>query len=211
MAIIYAFGDSITYGAWDIRLSGWASRLRLFLDEKLAKDSDLYYLLYNLGIPGENTQGLIKRFSAETTARVRKDEEAVFIFAYGANDLVFLKNENRFRVPKDEFVSNLDGVIREALTLSSKVILINIVPVLEDVFAAHTHNKNKSRSNKDIREYNEALADLAKKHSLPLVDAHSVFMDAGHEKLFAEDGLHPNEDGHRLLFEAVKDTVGGML
>ena len=90
-------GDSITYGAWDIQGSGWASRLRLYLDGVQEKDESKYFLTYNLGIPGENTDGLVGRFESEFKARSRnEDEESVFVFAYGANDSVFFKSTNEF-------------------------------------------------------------------------------------------------------------------
>ena len=122
MAVIYAFGDSITYGAWDVAGSGRASRLRVWIDAKADKDAEYYCLLYNLGIPGETTRGLVKRFETEIKARDRdsENENAVFIFAFGANDSALLDNEGNFAVSIDEFGSNLAGVIEKAKTISKK-------------------------------------------------------------------------------------------
>ena len=126
MAVIYAFGDSVTYGAWDVEKSGWATRLRVFLDEKQQKDPSLYYLLYNLGIPGETTEGLVKRFDHETQARRRGDEEVIFIFAFGANDNAYLVSKERFRISKEEYISNLNTVITKARVISPKILILNI-------------------------------------------------------------------------------------
>ena len=53
MTLILVFGTSSTYGCWDEE-GGWVQRLRKHLDKKQLtdKDSDLYYLVYNLGISG---------------------------------------------------------------------------------------------------------------------------------------------------------------
>jgi acyl-CoA thioesterase I len=110
MAVIYCFGDSITYGAWDIKEGGWVTRLRNYFDELQLKDQTKYFLSYNLGIPGETTDGLVKRFEGELNAREREGEDAIFIFAFGANDSVFLPSKNGFRVSKNRFVSNLETV-----------------------------------------------------------------------------------------------------
>lgn len=114
MTVIYAFGDSITYGAWGIQTSGWAALLRQYLDDLQEKNSNYYGLFYNLGIPGETTTGLLNRFDNEVKARIRVNDESVFIFAFGANDAVFLVSENKFRTSKDEFENNLSIVFEKA-------------------------------------------------------------------------------------------------
>lgn len=75
MAQIFCFGDSITYGAWDVANSGWAQKLRIYLDKKQEEDDSLYFLTYNLGIPGEATDSLVNRFLSETKARIREDKQ----------------------------------------------------------------------------------------------------------------------------------------
>ncbi len=209
MAVIYAFGDSVTYGAWDVEKSGWATRLRVFLDEKQQKDPSLYYLLYNLGIPGETTEGLVKRFDHETQARRRGDEEVIFIFAFGANDNAYLVSKERFRISKEEYISNLNTVITKARVISPKILILNITPVIDEANALPRNDK--VRSNKYVTEYNEALEIFAKEKDVTLVDVYSVFMKAGYESLFDEDGLHPNTEGHQLIFKAVKSVVEKML
>ena len=212
MSIIYAFGDSITYGAWDISSSGWATRLRQYLDKRQEEDPDLYALFYNLGIPGETTEGLVTRFESETKARIRKNkvDDSIFILAYGANDAAYLPAEEKFRVSKEEFAKNLRQIIEIASSMSKKILIINLLPVVEEKNS--TPRNGKVRSNKYMTEYNAVLKDLANQLKVPLVDVNSVFMKAGHESLFiADDGLHPNEAGHQLIFESVQPVVEKML
>lgn len=206
MAIIYAFGDSITYGAWDIQKSGWVSLLRQYLDELQADNSEYYGLVYNLGIPGETTDGLVKRFEVETKARERDEGDAVFIFAFGANDSAFLPALNKFRVSKEDFKDNLAKVIGQALSITSKIVLVNILPVVE---SKNSISRNgKVRLNKYIQEYNDVLNGLAKKFGLRLIDVYSKFVEMDYEDLFDEnDGLHPNDNGHQFMFEIIKPFV----
>jgi len=77
MVQILIFGDSITYGAWD-KEGGWVRRLRKFLDENYED-----YLIYNLGISGNNTDDLIERFEFETKQRLKENDETIIIFAIG--------------------------------------------------------------------------------------------------------------------------------
>lgn len=209
MAVIYCFGDSITYGAWDVQNSGWVAMLRKYLDDKQKKDDSLYYLTYNLGIPGEDTDGLVKRLESEFKARSREDEEKIFIFAYGTNDVAYIPSKKRFQITKERFEANLEKVLSQALKISSKIILLNIVPVHEDVYNAHVeeNGKDKTRRNLDIEEYNKIIAEIAQKYRATLIDNYSTFTNVGIDKLFSEDGLHPNEKGHQLIFEKVKEAL----
>ncbi len=202
MAIIYAFGDSITYGAWDISQSGWATRLRQFLDDFQEKNPDYYCLFYNLGIPGETTNGLVKRFENEVTAREREGEEAIFIFAFGANDAAYLSNDNKFRVSKEKFRMNLEQVIGKAVIISKKILIVNILPVVEKKNS--TPRNGKIRLNKYMEEYNLVLQGLADQFKIQLIDVNSVFVKTGYEKLLIQDdGLHPNDEGHKIMFDTI--------
>ncbi len=209
MAVIYCFGDSITYGAWDIGEGGWAARLRKHLDDLQAKDPDLYFLSYNLGIPGETTDGLVKRFEAELDAREREGEEAIFIFAFGANDSVFLPATKEFRVPQGRFVSNLQSVLNSAAKISRKIVMLNITPADEEICARRYEGK-KLRLNKNVEEYNGLLSKLAKESNIPLVDIYSAYLAKKPSTLLSEDGLHPNDAGHQIIFDKVKEALASV-
>ena len=202
MAQIFCFGDSITYGAWDVDNSGWANQLRAYLDRKQLEDDDLYFLTYNLGIPGETTTGLVGRFLSETKVRIREErpEENIFILAYGANDSAVVLNQDNFRVDIEDFKKNLENVINQAKKFGSKIVIVNITPVDEEL-TANPVNMNKSRLNQNIQTYNEAIKELVDNNNLYLVDVNSAFMSFDHRSLFCEDGLHLNESGHKIIFD----------
>ena len=215
MAVIYCFGDSITYGAWDIKEGGWANRLRGYLDELQAKDPNLYYLTYNLGIPGENSDGFLKRFETELVARSKGGRgpagpgEAVFIFAFGANDYTFIPSTNEFVVSPEKFTVNMQSAINIAKKTSSKILLLNITPADEEI-CKRKYGDRKLRINKNVEKYNRLLKDLADKNDVKLVDVYSAFTSVNYKSLLSEDGLHPNDDGHNLILEKVKEVVDGI-
>ncbi len=206
MAIIYLFGDSITYGAWDVANSGWATLLRRHLDEKQEKDPNLYYLTYNLGIPGETTSGLLDRFKSEFEAREREDrgEENIFVFAFGANDSVFIPSKGVYAIVPDLFKSNYQSVLDIAKGSSRKIIMLNITPVDEKVCIERYATKDKIRLNSNVAKYNGLIQEIAARNQIPLVDVHSSYMASDYRKLLSEDGLHPNSEGHRAIFELIK-------
>jgi lysophospholipase L1-like esterase len=81
------FGDSITYGEYDGVFGGWVDILKRYALQKYNEGSD-ELILFNLGIGGETTEGLVKRIPHEMKARNSAEGNVVFI-GYGANDLAF--------------------------------------------------------------------------------------------------------------------------
>ncbi len=115
-------------------------------------------------------------------------------------------SKGEFKVGVEDYIRNLDMVLEGAKAYSSKLVLLNTTPVVEKV-TARVESKDKSRLNEYIERYNAALDELAKKHSVPLLDVYSAFVAYDLESLFCGDGLHPNEAGHSIIFEMVKKQI----
>ena len=82
--LILVFGDSVTCGAWDNKC-GWADRLKQYLFKKSDLGKKGYSMLYNLGIDGDTTAGVLERMENEIKSRRDRDpsEELVLIFEIG--------------------------------------------------------------------------------------------------------------------------------
>lgn len=93
------FGDSITYGEYDGVLGGWTDVLKRYFHSRFINENIEELNVFNLGIGGETTNGLVKRFSTEAAARTSPDQNLIF-FAYGAND-VALKEGYRMVDPEN--------------------------------------------------------------------------------------------------------------
>jgi lysophospholipase L1-like esterase len=105
---------------------------------------------------------------------------------------------------------NLEQVIGKTLAISKKILVVNILPIVEKMNSSPRNGK--IRLNKYMDEYNSVLQELADRFKLQLIDINSVFMKAGHEKLFIpDDGLHPNDEGHQIMFETIRPEVQEML
>ncbi len=56
--------------------------------------------------------------------------------------------------------------------------------------------------------YNLAVCRLAINHRIPLIDISSAFLKTeNYQSLICEDGIHPNEGGHRLISETITSSV----
>ncbi len=197
---ILIFGDSITYGACDNE-GGWVKRLRKFLDDKnLSDESD--FSVYNLGINGDNTEALLKRFEQEIRIRFDSKEKTIFIFAIGINDSQFIPTKNSFRVPLENFKNNILFLISRVKQFSGKIIFVGLTPIKELKTTPIPWDTDKFYKNEYIQKYDEIIKKVCEENDLLFIEVFDQLK--GNENL-SEDGLHPNSEGHRKIFEIVKD------
>lgn len=102
-------------------------------------------------------------------------------------------------------------MVDQAKKFGNKIFILNITPVDEE-FTANPANKDKSRLNKYIEAYNKKIKETADNKGIHFVDVNSVFMNNDYKSLFCEDGLHPNESGHEVIFnellKVMKPIIG---
>ncbi len=201
MVQILVFGDSIAYGIWD-KKGGWVQRLREFLDEKTLSDSELKHIIYNLAVSGATTEDLLERFKFEMKQRIG-EEETISIFAIGINDSQFLHNKRRFRILPEESRENLQRLIDLAKKFSSKIVFVGITPVDESKTTSIPWNTNKSYKNDYIKKYNEIIKSVCEKNKVCFIEIFGDWITLDYKNLL-KDGLHPNSDGHKKIFETVK-------
>ena len=79
---------------------------------------------------------------------------------------------------------------------NAKIIFALSTPVIEE-----WGNPNFMRYNKEIREYNNAAQELMKKLGVQVNDLYSVAEQLGES--FRSDWVHYNEEGSKLLADAV--------
>ena len=63
-------------------------------------------------------------------------------------------------------------------------------------------DKTINYTNKDYKEYNEAIKDIAEKEKVKYIKMSDLLI-----KEDLEDGLHPNSKGHQKLFLKIKDFI----
>ena len=205
MARILVFGDSITYGAWDAMRGGWADRLKSFCMERELENPEFDYPVYNLGISGDNSREMVKRFEFEASQRLEEDEP-IIIFAIGINDSQFVKSEDDFRVPKNEFRKNIEQLIKFSRKFSSKIVFIGLTAVDELKVNPNPWDNNKSYKNEYIEKYDFIIKSICKEKKIHFINIYEEFNKLDYKKLL-EDGLHPNSEGHKKIFEIVRDFL----
>ena len=200
------FGDSITYGEYDGVFGGWVDILKRYALQKYNEGSSNELILFNLGIGGETSEGLVKRIPHEMKARNSADENIVFI-GYGANDLA-VKDGNKM-VNQSQFKENIETAIQDAKLYSNDIYLISILPISEKI-DSKISSTGKIRTKGDVLVYNQILKNIATENALSYIDFYSAFLK-DKEILLSKDGVHPNEKGYKMMAEIAIPIIGKYL
>ena len=200
MSRILLFGDSIVLGFWD-KEGGWATRLRKFIDEKNLTVPDYYNQIYNLGISGNTSEDLLKRFECECQARQKEEGGTVIIIGIGENDSQI--RNGKFRIEIKEFEKNLGKLLNLGKKFSSKIIFVGMCPADESKSDPIPWDTSKSYRNDSIAQYNDVVRKFCEKNNLGFIDVFNNLSKKNYKELL-DDGVHPNTEGHRQIYEIIK-------
>lgn len=188
---ICVFGASITKGHSDNEMGGWTNRLDLDLE----KEKPGEYSIYNLGISGDTTTDLLKRYKAECEAR----GPAIIVIALGNNDSSYWKSKNGNKTIIDNFKKNLEEIIKIGQEFTKEIIFVGLTKVNEDLSAPVAWDDNLFYYDKNIKEYNATVKEVASKNNLLFIPMIDLL-----ENNDLPDGLHPSAEGHEKIFKQVK-------
>lgn len=184
---IAALGDSLTYGWMAER--GFTD----FLEEMLkAKYPKAEISLLNRGVPGDTSNGGLSRVYAQ----VIEEQPNLTMIQFGLNDaLAGILPDNFFAVMKQ-----IADAVRQN-TESEILLMTSPLPCSSYMIEA-------------AMPYYEKIAELALKENMPVarVDEYwkkRIEEGLSHRALVQSDLAHPTEEGHRLMAEAIMETLCG--
>ncbi len=178
---ICVFGDSITWGAFDLESGGWVERLKVHF---FNNNTETY--IYNCGVSGDKVNDLLKRFDTEAVSR-KPDK---IIFSIGINDSA--NKDNPGGTPIDEFKSSYKTLLDKAEKLTKDILVVGLNNIDE------ASNKFGYR-NEEIKKYNDVINEISQERNLKFADCFGILT----KEDFYTDGDHPNSSGHQKIFEKV--------
>ncbi len=188
MTNICIFGNSITWGAYDFDKGGWVERLKTHLFEQKK-----YYELYNLGVSGDTTKNILKRFEIECQAR----KPETIIFSVGINDTIKDANK-KYWVKIDDFENNIKKLIILAKKHSKKIIFLGYMSVDEKITNPVCWDEDIFWDNKTIKLYDLKLKKICEKNKILYIYMFDIL-----DKKDFHDGVHPNSKGHEKIFKKI--------
>lgn len=195
---ICVFGDSIVYGGYDPIDGGWVALLRNYFEKK--SEGELH--TYNLGIGGDTTDGLLKRIENELVAR----EPEIIVLAIGINDTQYIYSKSDYRIAVDKFQNNIREIFEIAKKFTSKIVFIGLTEVDETKTTPVPWSTDKFYKNERVEIFNKFIEGFCTENNLKFVNLKNLLSDQD-----LDDGLHPNTDGHRKIFEKVKPVIENLI
>lgn len=171
-------------------------RLKTYIEKNTAKE---WFNIYNLGIPGDTTRGLLKRFETEAESRMPD----LIIFAIGINDSAYRVSPDNNETRKEEFGANLQTLTKEARKFTDNIVFVGLTKVEEfKVQPLDSSATGKSYSNALIQEYDDIIKLFCEREGISFIEIFDLL-----ENKDLDDGLHPNAKGHQKIFEKVRDFL----
>lgn len=214
------WGDSIAKGVVYDEARGRYAVCRENCLMKLGREKGVH--VSNYSVMGQTSQNGLARMRAEQLQAGK-----VAVIEYGGNDCdldwkaVSEHPEQRQygRVPLEQFSENITEMVRRARESGMKPVLVTPPPlVAERYFAWVSRGLDAANILKylgdvqAIYRWQDAYAlrvkELAAKLNVKLVDIRSRMLEQGNlEEMMCLDGIHPNEKGHELIYEAVEPLL----
>jgi isoamyl acetate esterase len=195
---IVFFGDSITQAA--VRPGGYLVKMTEMLQKQSLATK---YDLVGAGIGGNKVYDLYLRMDEDVLA---KKPQVVVIYV-GVND-VWHKASYGTGTDPDKFVKFYEAIVKKLQSQQIKVVVCTPAAIGEK-----TDFSNQQDG--DLNKYSQLIRDLAKKHSLPLVDLRKAFLDYNlknnpnnEEKgILTTDRVHLNDIGGQLVADEMWNVL----
>jgi len=201
---ILVFGDSIGQGAFDTDKNGWVSRLAADQWQKiLESEGDEGHEVFNVSVSGDTTEDLLKRIESDVQTRGESKKGKIALLAIGTNDAATVSGV--YQVDYDQYQKNIDLIVDTLENHCEQIIITGFPSVFEEKSSPWCFDETASWKNKDLDRYESYQIKLAKEKDLLFVPFADVLDESTDQHL--PDGVHPNAEGHQLLFERVKEIL----
>jgi lysophospholipase L1-like esterase len=216
--VVALFGDSITQQGFGVNGNiGWAA----LLAAAYTRRADVL----NRGFSGYNTNFALELLprvfgplepsqSSTSSSSDESDSSSGMLFCtvfFGANDAAKLGEGQH--VPLETFGENLGKIVSRIRARSGSgfpIILFTPPPVHEEMWAAFKEAETSDRTNARAREYGDKVKQVGAELDCHVVDTWEVLsggMDKNEFSKYLSDGLHLNESGNRLVYQAFMELL----
>jgi acyl-CoA thioesterase-1 len=198
----------------------------------LLKDSFFNLLSQNLNAEMHNASrfgSTIVQGQKQLESKFEKFDPDIVVLEFGGNDCDFAwddiaKDPSRDHIPKtplDIFEKSLNAMIDFVTGRGKKAVLTTLPPLYADsYFNWFTNNDREKGLNilkwlKDVwhiywwhERYSNCIQYTARERNVDCIDIRREFLKrTDFAQYICPDGIHPNEAGHRLIFDAVISYV----
>jgi lysophospholipase L1-like esterase len=220
-----ALGDSLAVGVLDSQ-GGYVRRY----DNDIATDTGVTVSLTDLGVNGAHSADLLKSLENDLNFRSHVSSSQVVTWDIGGDDLLHAinlfrndqcggaDNQDCLHSAVATFMPNWDAIVQQILTLRDKnKTIIRTMDIYNPFVAALMVQGTFSTVEPYLDQVNQHIASSAKANGIPMAQVHLSFngpngdQDPVAKGLITVDGIHPNDNGHKTIADALRALGYGPL
>ena len=188
---LVCIGDSLTYGYGVSLKSCWVELLKMHFDMEII----------NKGANGDTTAGILSRSYRDI---IEGKPDYVIIMA-GTNDMLM-------NYPVKSIKDNIVLLINEAQENNIKPI-IALQPPIEAALAKIYWDEevNYEKVNLNLSDYINWAKKYSKDNNITFIDFYDRFANGNNIINLYSDGIHPNAEGHKLMFDAAAELLSKII
>lgn len=200
------FGDSIVQGMWDEK-GGWPSRVKQDIYQEHLESAEPYRhynMVYMRGVSSNTSENLKGRIAEELKyATEHSSSEVTVVFSIGINDCGISNEENK--IPKEDYRENLEEIINKSEKYADQIIAVGLNPIDEKRLLRE--ESADKYTNEEVKSYNDIFGKVCSEKGVKFISIFEELIEDKdwNSKLF--DGLHPNSEGHKKIYEIVKKPI----
>jgi len=213
-----ALGDSLAVGVLDSQ-GGYVKRYENYI----TTDTGVTVSLTNLGVNGAHSGDLLKSLQDDPNYRSHVSSSQVVTWDIGGDDLLHAinlfrhnqcggaDNQDCLRLAVTSFMPNWDAIVQQILALRDKnQTIIRTMDIYNPFVAKLMVDGTFSAVEPYLDLENQHIAASAKANGIPMAQVHLAFngpngdLDPVAKGLITVDGVHPNDQGHKVIADAFR-------
>ncbi len=186
--------------------------------------------LTDLGVNGAHSGDLLRSLQNDPNYRSHVSSSQVVTWDIGGDDLLHAvklfrngqcggaDNQDCLRSAVASFIPNWDAIVQQILALRDKnMTIIRTMDIYNPFVAELMVDGTFSTVEPYLDQVNQHIATSAKANGIPIAQVHLAFngpngdQDPVAKDLIALDGIHPNNNGHKAIADALRALGYGPL
>jgi lysophospholipase L1-like esterase len=205
MTQIFILGSSSVYGV-GAKNGGWADLIKRALHEKMYSENGIgeKIEIYNFGKSGA-TVNFVRDTFPQQLAMYGRGGKIITIVSIGGNNAKAIGSPDAYVSTFEEYSQEMAELLDLLKKLSSHVIAVGGGFFDESKTNPRINPFSGSKvyfTNERKQQFEAACQQLCEKKEIPFVKV-SVTKEEWLRNYVFEDGLHPNQQGHQLICDAV--------
>jgi lysophospholipase L1-like esterase len=205
MKQVFMLGASSVYGV-GAEHAGWGDLIKQYFHSKMFSEGGIgeKYEIYNFAKSGATIDFILDTFPTHLT-NYGKGEKVITIVSVGGNNSRAKDEPTNFASTPASYTTELTQLIELLKASSEKVIFVSTAYVDETKTNPITtsHDNKYYFTNARRKQFEEITKELCEQNGIDFASI-VVSEEEWIKNYTFKDGLHPNQAGHQLLFDAIE-------